>query len=731
MKKEAVIKIQLKSDLCMGSGYSYAGIIDSDICYDTNGIPYIPAKRLKGCFRDVAENVLYSIISKEKIEKIFGKSGSKAATGIFLDNAYIENYHSIRDELEKFKTKSENEISQQEVLNRFTHIKAQTKIENGVAKDNALRYTRVTNQYSPLGEKGELIFKAKVVYDSDDEKELGQIISATRNIGLHRNRGLGSVKCEFPIDSREITKIEKSLSDGEKDMVISYVIENIQPLMISGNNGMKSDKYISGKALLGFLAGKYLEMDASAEDEEFKDLFLRNETIFTNALPCKHIGNQEYRVYYPAPEYINKLKKTKKIVNSLYEYKNEDNEYNPEAGNIPKKLKNKFVAFEENKVDYTDVDMQIIYHHSEKAKSKNDENGQLFGLTAIKENQHFAGKIFVKQKYAELLKKLLSNGPITLGKSKSSQYGKCVLKQISISQAPNVGYGYLKGHHIVITLLSDAIFINDNAEYTVYSDEVKRIIAKSLGIEYEYDNQYQDMIQTKEVVGYQSMWNLRKSPMPAIKAGSCFVFKLTDDFITREDFIGEKNAEGYGQFRIDTVSDMKYVVDGIEKSTVVHNISTLDKTKELVRDILIDKIIEKLKLNGINQKTYKVSASNLGRVTLMLKESLNEYKDNYKLAFEEFAKRVESIKTDSVRREVQNVILKEFGTEHSSEEGSIREFIWNFKGLKIDVGCEKELQILKNIGCEEEEISDCLNSQWGDVLMTILISQKYAMKGDK
>ena len=54
LNKKAKIKITLKSDLCAGSGYSYAGIIDSDICYSKNGIPYIPARRIKGCLREAA-----------------------------------------------------------------------------------------------------------------------------------------------------------------------------------------------------------------------------------------------------------------------------------------------------------------------------------------------------------------------------------------------------------------------------------------------------------------------------------------------------------------------------------------------------------------------------------------------------------------------------------------------------------------------------------------------------
>ena len=43
MRKRGIFKIKLESDLCIGSGYSFAGVIDSDVCYDKFGIPFIPA----------------------------------------------------------------------------------------------------------------------------------------------------------------------------------------------------------------------------------------------------------------------------------------------------------------------------------------------------------------------------------------------------------------------------------------------------------------------------------------------------------------------------------------------------------------------------------------------------------------------------------------------------------------------------------------------------------------
>ena len=58
------ITITLKSDLCTGSGYSFAGIIDQDVCYDKKGLPFIPGKRLKGCIRETAVTSLYKLFDE-------------------------------------------------------------------------------------------------------------------------------------------------------------------------------------------------------------------------------------------------------------------------------------------------------------------------------------------------------------------------------------------------------------------------------------------------------------------------------------------------------------------------------------------------------------------------------------------------------------------------------------------------------------------------------------------
>ena len=74
MGKSKKLEIELLSDLCAASGEVHNSLIDCDVTYDEYGIPYIPAKRLKGCIREAALELFeLGIITKEQYDKLFGE----------------------------------------------------------------------------------------------------------------------------------------------------------------------------------------------------------------------------------------------------------------------------------------------------------------------------------------------------------------------------------------------------------------------------------------------------------------------------------------------------------------------------------------------------------------------------------------------------------------------------------------------------------------------------------
>jgi len=201
MKKR--IKIILKSDLCAGSGYAFKGVIDSDTCFTSEGVPYIPARRLKGCLREAANLIR---IDSKVIEDLFGVSGSKKSGSLRIGNAYPENYEELKDELKQLIVN--NFIKKRDVMDFYTSVRAQTKIDrkSGIADDSSLRYTRVINGvYGEDGERNERVFYSDVEFDEKDKDKVEQIVQSLRNIGLHRNRGLGSVRCSLIDECAELS----------------------------------------------------------------------------------------------------------------------------------------------------------------------------------------------------------------------------------------------------------------------------------------------------------------------------------------------------------------------------------------------------------------------------------------------------------------------------------------------------------------------------------------------
>lgn len=221
-KIKAKLKIELKSDLCTGSGYGYAGVIDTDVVFDCYGLPMIPARRLKGCMREAAQ-----LVCVNKIDSLFGKGGENRAEGIVLGNAYIENYREIIHELQQIKRKRPDVykyISQYTLLELFTQIRAQTKIDSvtGIAEDNSLRYMRVIGQYNPMEKEESLCFYADIEYDSEEGEDIRKVVKATRNIGMSRNRGLGSVQCSIVSEEEKKSLMKKNM--GRKKPKVKHVL---------------------------------------------------------------------------------------------------------------------------------------------------------------------------------------------------------------------------------------------------------------------------------------------------------------------------------------------------------------------------------------------------------------------------------------------------------------------------------------------------------------------------
>ena len=275
------ITIKLLSDLCTCSGETYNSVVDMDVVYDENGIPYIPAKRIKGCIREAAlEMKEMGFISEAQYESVFGKEGNTKSK-LILSSAYIQDYENIVESLKYFH---KNElVSQQNVLEQYTSTRTQTAVdlETGVADENSLRTIRVVN-------KG-LVFEAEceLKMNEADRKVVEQAVSLVKHMGVSRTRGLGLV--EMKLEDGKKKKAEHvlfkkdQLSDKNK---IGYKIHLKSPMICKSAKGNQADteNYIAGSKVLGLLAGALKEKYSTVLDGG--ELIVSNAYIMNKGQRC-------------------------------------------------------------------------------------------------------------------------------------------------------------------------------------------------------------------------------------------------------------------------------------------------------------------------------------------------------------------------------------------------------------------------------------------------------------
>ena len=177
------IKIELLSDMCVSDGGIYNSAIDTDICYDEYGFPYIPAKRLKGCLRECALE-LKDWGMPIGVQEMFGTQGNddsdseKAgkAGAVHIRDAYIADKECFVSEIRQNQSVSPVLCHPQNILKVFSYVRVQTSIdyETGVAQEQSLRTMRVANKGQVFYAAVEMDEKYECVVNIDKKYVAGE-----------------------------------------------------------------------------------------------------------------------------------------------------------------------------------------------------------------------------------------------------------------------------------------------------------------------------------------------------------------------------------------------------------------------------------------------------------------------------------------------------------------------------------------------------------------------------
>ena len=151
-----VIRITLRSDLCAGNGESRGNAVDIDIVLTADGLPRIPARRLKGCLRAAAEEL--AALGDETAAytaELFGDKAGRQGC-LWVGDAALPQEAAFTAWLKQNPAWADHSRVEQ----LYTDVRGQTRLQDGVADDGSLRFTRVLGQYDPLDKAKALVFEA-------------------------------------------------------------------------------------------------------------------------------------------------------------------------------------------------------------------------------------------------------------------------------------------------------------------------------------------------------------------------------------------------------------------------------------------------------------------------------------------------------------------------------------------------------------------------------------------
>lgn len=556
------IKITLNSDLCVSDGGVYNSLIDTDVCYDKYGFPYIPGKRLKGCLRECAQE-LNDWGKDIPIEKIFGDTGNQAGS-LRIGNALLNKYAAYKKEVAELLPN--NIACRQNVVNHFTYIRTQTSLnpETGVAKTGSLRTFRVVK-------KG-LEFVASVQMDAQmeeaEKKAFADCCSVLKHMGIGRTRGLGEVNVELIEDTSSGLGGKNSfeIKNYPETSRLGYQLKIEDPVVCKSVNGGEENTqdYIEGSKVLGILLQR-------ARGEDNKHLLNSKSLVFSNA----YIAREGKRCTEVPASYFS-------IKNNSSEYVDQTGKQGSgqKDGEQLNQMKHCYVCKNDaDELVKESVNMEQRYHHRRpedkgigRAVENADGNSHFYQISSISPYQSFSGYIQGSPKDLEVVARLLSeDDECYVGYGKKSEYGKCMIMPSDLSWMPEETTQ--KGDRMIVKLDAPAIVYGDKATYStdadalleevIYAivenpDDRKRILedmqdTKANDEKEEKKGKVKKYINYTTVGGFNITWGLRKPHIEAFDKGTVLDITFGEEVdipYNKTFFIGERNKEGYGEMRV-------------------------------------------------------------------------------------------------------------------------------------------------------------------------------------
>jgi CRISPR/Cas system CMR subunit Cmr4 (Cas7 group RAMP superfamily) len=188
---EIKYKLKFRSDFHFGSGAGIPGVIDCGLKYNSNGVPEISGKTIKGILRDAVTNIILLQSPKLSgcsiVENIFGKEGQDDTKFRFSTPVIPEQYEKRISESRNLQ-KSITKIEFHNRIHRNSNIAEKGALFSREVGPNSFEYAGRISQIKECFHNKEL------------KKYIYYLVCGMRfitHIGGNRRRGKGLVRFEI------------------------------------------------------------------------------------------------------------------------------------------------------------------------------------------------------------------------------------------------------------------------------------------------------------------------------------------------------------------------------------------------------------------------------------------------------------------------------------------------------------------------------------------------------
>lgn len=614
------ITVKLLSDLSTQNGASFGSTVDNDVCTDADGLPYLPAKRLKGLLKQAYLDYIDVSGETDETERYFGESDSSVSP-IHVSDARIR-----MDSLIGFEKPVKNDLFHNRDIYLYERTQTRINEETGSCVKGSLRTTSVVKKGNEF------------LFDLDTDMEealLGNVLSMFRHMGCGRTRGFGNVRLTYV--KAEERESQNGFVPGNKKY--SVLLRAKTDILISSRKANESMDYIPGSALLGFFAYRYIKEyqlgENADKDSRFRDIFLGKKVSFSNA----YISDEEGREYLPLPAFLQKRKNKsspdeKDYVNGLkHFFVKEIDDRNEKKQKM--KAVNGYGLLSFDSVYKKDIRFSVNYHHQRDWERTGDgiiSDGDFYQYEALSRGQYFL--FHVESENPFLLESLLRDlTTVRVGKSKTAQYGE--LEVVSMKPLEEKT-SKIRSKRFALVFDSPFMALNKDGDPITDGKDFREYLNEKCNLDLE-EKDCQENISTILVGGYQMKWNLPKIASYAIDKGSYFAFRCKEETeLPSRLSLGFRRNEGFGNIRLFALSTEKK-----ENAVTLGELSSdkgAEKEKQETSPSIIkdryyvqakgDEYFEDIK-DKEQVRTFYRQTSLVQRVTLMLKESdsLEAFKD--------------------------------------------------------------------------------------------------------